>query len=82
MQRWPTGKQGAGIWMLRIFKNIFGISLFHYITSIHHNNPVSKLTYQSKIMADENDSNIFFELQFFNQLQDTFLHSNIQGSSR
>ena len=71
-----------GVRMLAVFCNTAVLHPFYYITQVHYRNLMAHQVYQTKVMSNEQVSNIFFFLNTAQQLADFFLYGNVQRTGR
>jgi hypothetical protein len=67
--------------MHRSRKHIRNWSFFDHAACIHHRHPVRDLRHHSQIMGDKKKTQPQFAPQFLQQLQNSFLHRDVERGS-
>jgi len=79
---WQRTKKTDGIGMLGITKKASDRSGLHYCSGVHHTNPVSHFSYDTKIMCDHQSASVILSYKGLHESQYLCLNSDIKGCSR
>lgn len=68
--------------MARVRQDLHRRSLFHDLAGVHHGHRVSDLGNEGKVVRDEHEGETELFLQFFQQVNDLFLHCDVERRRR
>ena len=77
-----SGDQGSGVFVIGGAKDLRDITGFHHFAAVHHHDPISDIGDDANVMGHDDDAQIAFPAQPFQQIKDLRLDRHIQRGCR